>query len=187
MAAARQKPGERGKKMIRRVFFAACLGALLLTPGLAGPAFAESLAAPAGEVVLTISGDIDKTNATDGAAFDIAMLRQFPAREIDTTTYWYEGMQHFKGVSAVAVLESLGVKDGTLTASAPDGYSVDIPMADLHAHEGVFALELNGADLAEEAEGPVWLVFAYDKMTPAERKRYTDWSVWTLNRIKVAK
>jgi len=60
-------------------------------------------------------------------------------------------------------------------------------MADLHAHEGVFALELNGVDLGEEAEGPVWLVFPYDKMTPDERKRYTDWSVWTLNKIKVAK
>jgi len=89
--------------MIRRVFLATCLGALLMVPGAAGPALASGLAAPTGEVVLTISGDIDKTNASDGAEFDIAMLRQFPARAIDTTTYWYEGMQHFKGVSVVAV------------------------------------------------------------------------------------
>jgi len=146
--------------MIRRRFLAACLGAFGLVPGLAGSAIAGTLAAPTGEVVLTILGNIDKTNALGQAEFDIAMLRQFPAREIKTTTHWYEGMQHFKGVSAMAVLESLGVADGTLTTSAPDDYSVDIPMADLHAHEGVFALELNGIDLAEEAEGPVWLVFA---------------------------
>ena len=134
---------------------------------------------------LTVSGDIGAANAPDGAALDLATLKQFPAREIRTTTYWHEGVQHFKGVSAVAVLEALGVKEGIVTASAPDDYSVDIPMADLRAHEAVFALELNGTDLSEEAEGPVWLVFPYDEMTPEERQLYTDWSVWMLDRIRV--
>jgi hypothetical protein len=60
-------------------------------------------------------------------------------------------------------------------------------MAGLRAHEAVFALELNGIDLSEGAEGPVWLVFPYDQMTPEERERYTAWSVWTLEQIKVAK
>ena len=172
--------------MIRSAFIAACLGVLSLTAGMGGPALAGALEAPSGEVVLTVSGDIEAANAPGGAAFDLATLKQFPAREIRTTTYWREGVQHFKGVSAVAVLESLGVKDGIVTASAPDDYSVEIPMADLRAHEGILALELNGVDLTEEAEGPVWLIFPYDEMTPEERTRYTDWSVWMLNRIKVA-
>jgi hypothetical protein len=159
----------------------------MLAPGMPGMALAGSLEPPDGEVVLTVSGDIGAANAPAGAELDLAALRRFPVREISTTTYWHEGIQHFKGVSAVAVLESLGVKDGILTASAPDDYSVDIPMADLRAHEAVFALELNGIDLTEEAEGPVWLVFPYDEMTLEERKRYTDWSVWMLDKIDVAK
>lgn len=180
--------------MVRSVFFAACLGALSLTAGLAaglaglgGSALAGPLQAPTGEVVLTVSGDIETANTPEGAALDIATLKTFPAREIRTTTYWREGIQHFKGVSAVAVLEALGVEDGVLTMSAPDDYSVDIPMAGLRAHDAVFALELNGTDLGEEAEGPVWLVFPYDDMSEEERKRYTDWSVWTLDRIEVAR
>ena len=123
--------------MIGKAFFAACLCMLSMAPGLAGSALAEPLAAPSGEVVLTVSGDVEVRNAPDGAALDLAALKRFPAREIRTTTDWREGIQHFKGVSAVAVLEALGVTDGTLTASAPDDYSVEIPMAGLRAHEAV--------------------------------------------------
>ncbi len=87
------------------------------------PAAAEPLEAPSGKVVLTISGEIERANAPGGAELDLAALNRFPARGIDTTTYWHEGLQHFKGVSAVAVLESLGVKGGILTATAEDDYS----------------------------------------------------------------
>ena len=168
--------------MIRRMFLASALASMMLV---VQPAAAEPLEAPSGKVVLTISGEIERANAPDGAELDLAALNRFPARGIDTTTYWHEGLQHFKGVSAVAVLESLGVKGGILTATAEDDYSIEISLEELRSFDPIFALELNGADLQEEAEGPVWLIFPYDEMTAEERERYTAWSIWALQRIKV--
>ena len=168
--------------MIRQSLFAVVLGSVMLT-GL--PAAAQSIAPPSGKVVLAISGQIDQTNAPDGALLDLAALKKFPAREIRTKTYWHEGEQTFRGVSALEVLDSIGLKGTVLTATAADTYTVEIPLAELKAYEPIFAMELNGEDLAGQAEGPVWLVFPYDDMTEEERERYTAWSIWALETIKV--
>ncbi len=166
--------------MIGRALIAGALGTALAAGAIAGP-----VEPPAGDVVLTVSGAVAPASPAGDVRLDLAALKRFPAREIHTTTYWHEGVQHFRGVSALAVLESLGVKDGLLTATAADDYMVAIPFDDLKAHEPIFALEWNGDDLAEAAEGPVWLIFPYDEMSEAERARYTDWSIWALERIKV--
>ncbi len=173
--------------MIRRMFLASALASMILVvqPAAAGP-----LEAPSGKVVLTISGAIERANAPDGVQFDLEMLKKFPARGIAMTTYWHDGVQHFKGVSAVAVLEAAGLKGAglmevVLTATAADDYAIDISLEELKSFDPIFALELNGADLAEEAEGPVWLIFPYDEMTPEDRECYTAWSIWALEQIKV--
>ena len=170
--------------MIRRMFLTSALASMMLV---VQPAAAEPLAAPSGKVVLTVSGAIKRTNAPDGAQFDLEMLKKFPARGITTTTYWHYGMQHFTGVSAVAVLEAVGLKGTLLTATAEDDYIIEISLEELKSFDPIFALELNGDDMQEEAEGPVWLIFPYDEMTPEERERYTAWSIWALEQIKVRK
>lgn len=168
--------------MIRQSF-SAMIFCALVPMGI--PAMADPVTPPSGEVVLTISGRIAETNAPTGALFDLATLREFPSRTIRTNTYWHEGEQVFTGVSALDVLDAIGVKGSLLTATAADEYMVEIPLADLKAHEPILAMEMNGEDLTEQAEGPVWLVFPYDDMTEEERERYTAWSIWALEEIKV--
>jgi len=170
--------------MIRRMFLMGVLCSMILE---AQPATAEPLEAPSGKVVLTILGAIERTNAPDGVQFDLEMLKKFPARGITTTTYWHDGVQHFEGVSAFAVLEVVGLKGTLLTATAEDDYSIEISLEELKSFDPIFALERNGTDMQEEAEGPVWLIFPYDEMTPEERERYTAWSIWALEQIKVRK
>jgi hypothetical protein len=171
--------------MIRRMFLVSALTSMMLVvPAVAG----QTLKAPSGKVMLTISGEIGQANAPDAPGevqFDLEMLKRFPVRDIATTTYWHEGVQNFKGVSAVAVLEAAGLAGNVLTATAEDDYTIDISLEDLKSFDPIFALELNGVDLQEEAEGPVWLIFPYDRMTAEERERYTAWSIWALQRIKV--
>jgi len=171
-------------KMIRRMFLVSALCSMMLV---VQPAAGQTLAVPSSKVMLTISGEIEQANAPDGVQFDLEMLKKFPIRDIATTTYWHEGIQHFKGVSAIAVLEAAGLTGNSITATAEDNYSVDISLEELKSFDPIFALELNGVDLQEEAEGPVWLIFPYDEMTPEERERYTAWSIWALQRIKVQK
>lgn len=170
---------------MKRWLSSAILSALLAVPLGAKPASAEHAALPEEPVLLIVSGSIAAAEAPRQVGLDLTALRQFPVRELRTTTYWHEGVQHFRGVPALMVLESLGVRSGTLTLSAADGYEVRVPLAALRAHEPIFALEWEGESIEDEAEGPVWLIFPYDRMSAEERERYTVWSVWALNEIRV--
>ena len=172
---------------MKRWMLSAILSALLAAPAALGakPASAEHAALPGEPVVLVVSGAVAAAAAPRPVGLDLATLRRFPVRELSTTTYWHEGVQRFRGVPALMVLESLGVRSGTLTLSAADGYEVRVPMAALRAYEPILALEWEGESIEGEAEGPVWLIFPYDRMTAAERERYTAWSVWALNEIRV--
>lgn len=167
------------KKFILSALFA---GAMVLGPR---AATAEHAALPEGQVALVVSGAIAAAETPQRVAFGLDTLRRFPLRDIRTTTYWHVGVQHFRGVPALALLESLGVRAGTLTLTGADGYEVQLPLTAFRAHEPILALQWEGASIADEAEGPVWLIFPYDGMSPEERERYTIWSVWALTEIRV--
>jgi hypothetical protein len=170
---------------MRRWLLSAASAVLASTLALAGrPAPAGHAAIPPGSAVLVVSGAIATAGEPQRVSFDLAALSRFPVRDLYTKTHWHEGVQPFRGVPALTVLEALGVREGTLTLSAADGYEVRLPLAALRAHEPILALEWEGDSLADEAEGPLWLVFPYDGMGPEERERYTAWSVWALREIR---
>ncbi len=62
------------------------------------PLTAAELAAPKGEVILTIDGSIATSNTAGAADFDIAMLEAMPKATVKTTTPWTEGVTTFEGV-----------------------------------------------------------------------------------------
>ena len=67
-----------------------------------------------------------------------------------------------------------------------DEYAVTVSRGELEKHGALLATALNGEALTGESFGPLWLVFPYDEITdPAERKVYTDRSVWSVIRIEV--
>src|SRR5690554_4203567 len=49
--------------------------------------------APEGEIILTIAGDIARTNEGDSAVFDEAMLAALPTATIQTTTVVTDGVR----------------------------------------------------------------------------------------------
>lgn len=58
---------------------------LLLTLAFfATTALSETLKAPEGEVILTVTGNVHVTNAMDKAEFDLEMLEALPATEFTT-------------------------------------------------------------------------------------------------------
>ena len=64
-------------------------------PARAGPA--PSLQAPAGAVVLTVSGRIKSTNEGGRALFDMPMLEAFAQHTINTRTPWFTQARRFTG------------------------------------------------------------------------------------------
>ena len=149
------------------------------------PARAQGFAAPAGEVILTISGTIANTNADGKLALDRALLESLPQHEFATTTIWTEGVITFRGVLLRDLLQAVGAKGATVALTALNDYRISMPAADVTATGPMLAYLMNGAPMSVRQKGPVWLVYPYDA-DPAFRTEQTyARSIWQLDRIEV--
>ncbi|ESW59509.1 MAG: oxidoreductase [Rhodobacter sp. CACIA14H1] len=158
--------------------------ALVLATAAALPARAE-LAAPAGEPVLTVRGAISVTNSDGAASFDMDMLQAMPSAEFATSTNWTEGVKTFKGVPLKTLLDSLGAKGATVTATALNNYSVDIPMEAIEDGVPIIAYTIDGETFSRRDKGPLWIVFPYDSSTEYQSELVFGWSIWQLTELTV--
>ncbi len=153
--------------------------AALLTVAHVPHAMAE-LAAPQGEVILTISGDISETNSPDGATFDMEMLQALPMTGFDTTTTWTVGEQRFEGVLLKDLLETVGAEGATITATALNNYSVQIPLDAVGDNAPIIAYHIDGEPFSRRDKGPLWIVFPYDAGPEYRTELVYGWSIWQL-------
>jgi hypothetical protein len=167
--------------MIARRAFFACLALLTLS---LSPASAANLAAPKGRVLLTVTGAIETANQGEAAVFDGDMLAALDWREIETYTYYTEGVQRFSGPTLASLLAALGVSGGVLRAVALDDYTVEIPVSDLEDYDILLALQHNGKPMRVRDRGPIWII--YPAASPEEiEKRHIAHSIWQLNSLDV--
>ncbi|WP_322896327.1 molybdopterin-dependent oxidoreductase [Yoonia sp. 67] len=153
---------------------------------MAGSALAgNDLAPPKGDVVLTITGLIDRTNHPGGALFDLQMLQTLGTQQIETATIWTEGQQSFSGVRLSTLLDAVGAHGSVLQATAMNDYSVEIPATDASADGPIIAYLHNGVTMTVRDKGPLWIVYPYDsKREYAQDLIYTR-SIWQLTHIEV--
>ncbi|NIZ08696.1 molybdopterin-dependent oxidoreductase [Pseudooceanicola sp. HF7] len=116
------------------------------------------------------------------SAHDLSAL---PVTEFETSTIWTEGVQQFRGVRMVALLEHLGVDSGTLELTAANDYSITIPIADFHPDGAVLAYERNGKPMTLRSKGPLWLVYPYDSASSFQTEVIYANSIWQLDRMAV--
>ena len=162
-------------------FAAGFVAAAFLAPA----AFAQTLKSPTGDVLLTVSGVIAVTNAGETAVFDRAMLEALPVVEFTTTTTWTDGPQTFTGVELHDLLDTLGVEEGTLRASAVNDYAVDIPVGDAVEGGPIVAYLLNGEPMSVRDKGPLWIVYPYDSRREYQSEVVYSRSIWQLDRMEV--
>lgn len=148
-------------------------------------AFGNSLPKPEGAVLLTVSGNISVTNQGDQAVLDRRMLMSMPVTGFKTKTIWTKGKQLFKGVSLHELLESLGVTEGTLKATAINDYSVLIPVSDAVEGGPIVSYSRNGALMSVRDKGPLWIVYPYDSNTAYQTEQVFSRSIWQLDRIEI--
>lgn len=148
-------------------------------------AAADVLPLPEGEVVLTVSGQINQKNSSDAALFDLAMLRDLGAEEIETTTIWTVGPQVFEGVSLTRLIEVLGAEGSVIAASALNDYTVEIPLADAIPGGPILAFAQNGAPLSVRDKGPLWVIYPYDARTDYQSETIYARSIWQVKRMEI--
>jgi hypothetical protein len=158
---------------------------ILAAAFLAQAAPAQTLPAPSGEVLLTVTGDIAVTNADGAAVFDRAMLEAMDPVEFSTTTTWTDGPQVFTGVLLLDLLALLGVTEGMLRATAINDYAVDIPVSDAVEGGPIVAYLLNGAPMSVRDKGPLWIVYPYDAKREYRSEVIYSRSIWQLDRVEV--
>ncbi len=153
---------------------------LLASAGTAG-----TLEKPKGDVILTISGNIENTNGDGIAEFDIDMLRALGATSFDTSTIWSEGVNGYTGVILSTLLEHVGAKGTQLDATAINDYKVVIPMETLSDAAPIVAYEMDGEPMSRRGKGPLWIIYPYDASADYRTEVVYSYSIWQLNRISV--
>ena len=156
----------------------------LLFAAVGQPAIAE-MAAPSDEVILTVNGAVTQTNSAGGAEFDMEMLQALPASGFDTTTSWTEGKTRFDGVPLKALLDAVGAKGTTVTATALNNYSVEIPLDVIEDQVPIIAYHINGEPFSRRDKGPLWIVFPYDAGPAYQTELVYGWSIWQLSGLTV--
>jgi hypothetical protein len=166
--------------LIRRI-----LGPLACALFVMSPALADDLPAPTGEVVLTVTGKVALTNQDGVAAFDLDMLKAIGEVTFKTSTPWTEGEQSFTGVPLNALLQTVGVTEGTLTAKAINDYAVEIPVSDAVVDGPILAYLQNGNRMSVREKGPLWVVYPYDSKDDYQAEVIYSRSIWQLSSIDV--
>lgn len=146
---------------------------------------AEPLPAPAGQVILTVSGAIAARNVGETAQFDREMLMQLASETYATNTTWTEGKQEFVGVPLHVLLDRIGATGTTVEAMAINDYAVEIPMSDAAPGRALVAYLRNGAEMSIRDKGPLWVVYPFDSSSEFRTEVIYGRSIWQLDRITV--
>jgi hypothetical protein len=157
----------------------------LLCLALGAGGTASALEPVAGEVILTVTGAIEVTNAEGAAVFDLAALESLETATFDTSTIWTEGVQSFEGVELVELLAAVGAEGSLLRAVALNDYAVDIPMEDAVEGGALLAFLRNGETMSLREKGPLWIVYPYDSAAAFQTEEIYARSIWQLDRIEV--
>ena len=153
----------------------------------AGAAFAQDVAAPTGDPILTVSGAIEVMNVGDTLVFDADSLAALGTEAFETTTIWTDGVNRFEGVSLVTLLDVAGVTEGTLRASAINDYTVEIPVSDAVEGGPILAYRMNDEVMSVRDKGPLWVIYPYDQNADYRSEVIYSRSIWQLDRLEVVK
>jgi hypothetical protein len=145
----------------------------------------DRLPQPKGPVVLSISGDIERTTDGTHALFDVSMLQALGLVTVRTRTPWTEGTAEFEGVLLRDVLRLVGAKRETILASALNDYVAEIPPADAMQHDVILALKKDGEYLTVRNMGPILVLYPFDSDPALQTEEVYARSVWQLSRLEV--
>jgi hypothetical protein len=134
-------------------------------------------AAPKGDVVLTVKGNIKATNVGDEYQFDLDMVKK-EGKDLKTNDPWMETEIAYTGLPLSRLVEMVKPGDGatTLKVAAVDGYAVEIKIADCKGTDIMLAYAADGEDLPGDLGGPLKMAFA-DSMSDTYPPESWAWMV----------
>lgn len=148
-------------------------------------ASAAALPKPTGKVILKISGRIANANNGETAEFDLPMLEALGLESFSTTTPWYQDRVTFEGVLMANLLRHVGATGSSISVTALNDYTTDIPIEDFNAYRVILALKRDGAYMPVRDKGPLFIVYPYDSDPALKHQRIYSRSAWQVASIVV--
>jgi hypothetical protein len=148
-------------------------------------AIAGSLPEPAGKPILTVSGNIENTNAHGVAQFDRDMLEKLGLETVETSTPWYNGRVSFEGISLDKLMTLVGAKGTKVTATALNDYSCTIPMEDFKKFNVILAMKRDGNYMPVRDKGPLFVIYPYDSDPQLQNELYYARSIWQVAKLTI--
>jgi hypothetical protein len=142
--------------------------------------------APAGAILTITDGkesvefDRDKLGAMKQEVVETSV----PWLDDDADSKWPRGVARFSGPTFTDILNEVGFAGETVTATAADGYSIEIPRARLTGDGAILATGVNDAPLPAD-KAPHWIVFPYDQGPEINDEDHESWSVWKVTTLTV--
>ncbi|MCC4262999.1 molybdopterin-dependent oxidoreductase [Oceanimonas baumannii] len=173
-----------------RAKLASFLGGIMLWLMLAGVAVfpvsaAEPLLSPQHPVVLTVTGEIHRTNSDEKALFDLSMLDKLPQQSFTTDTPWTERKHLFSGVLLSELLKYVGAEGKTVRVVALNDYHVDIDIEVASQHPLLLATRMDGETMKIRDKGPIWLMLPLSDNKSYDTKRYHELLAWQLKTLDI--
>ncbi len=167
---------------VRRLLF---LSSVLLWCLGAGAVQASSLGEPRGPVLLTVSGEITRTNGDGVARFDRAMLEALPWRTIDTDTPWHQEAGRFEGPLGEALLDAVGARGDQARVIALNGFEAEVPISDFRRYGVILAMKRDGEPMPIRRFGPLFVLYPFDARPELLNETIRFRSVWQVSRIEI--
>lgn len=146
----------------------------------------RALEAPAGKVVLTVSGTIANGNDNGAASFDLALLQNLPRHSFSTRTPWYAQARKFSGVLLADLLAAVGAPAGaTIKAVALNDYRVDIPADDLTRHGAMLAYLLDDKPMSVREKGPLVIIYPFDDKPELRTAVHYSRAIWQVRSLEL--
>jgi len=150
-----------------------------------GNLWADGLEKPQGKVILTIAGNIEKTNVNDTAQFDLQMLLAFKQHQINTKTPWTQGINKFEGPTINDLIAHVAGVGQVISATALNGYRIMIPTVDVTNYPVIVALKRNDEILSVRKKGPGWVIYPWAENKELQDNLYYTRAIWQLKYLEI--
>lgn len=171
--------------VLQRFVFSVLAIMLLCVSAPAQESETDGLPLPQGQPILEVQGKIARANADGAALFDIEMLKSLPEARLETTTAVTDGVRRFGGFLMRDLLDLVGAKGATVTASALNDYVIEFPADEFERFDVLVAYEMDGKPLLPNDKGPLWIVYPRDQHSELQDIRYDYRWVWQLRRLDI--
>ena len=140
---------------------------------------------PTGPVILEITGKVTAKNFDQGIRLDYDMLAQLGLVDVNVNTPWTKAGTRFSGILTRSLMDYIGASGHEILASAIDGYSIVIPLADLADYDTILALQMDGKRMRVRNKGPAWVIYDPDDRPEIPETLINSRMIWQLQSLEV--